>query len=290
LVWLFESLAGFIIFMQKKSMNHHVKGRIAAFLAGLSALLTLYASLRGIMNQKLYTDVAEAGTISSFLVTGSLAQDIILLPTTLLLLVLTIRFLGKPSLKILIMNLGLISFIFYGYGLYVIQDQYTDLYVMYLAIFGLSLYTMIYGLLAVRWDEASSTSLPKPLRASLAAFLLLIPLVLIPVWLTLIFPDILAHTPSDTYAVFILDLCIVFPALVIIAWLLFANRPAGNILGGVAIIKAFTICLSVAFGEWFQGFTGNLPLNTGMLAIFLPLTLVSLALVIWYFSQLKITP
>ncbi|MGC9471512.1 MAG: hypothetical protein ACP5D1_08205 [Bacteroidales bacterium] len=270
-------------------MIHHVKSRIAAFLTGLSALLALYASLRGILNQDLYTEVAEAGTISSFLVTGSLAQDIILLPTALLLLFLTIRFLWKPSLKILILNLGLISFIFYGYGLYVIQGQYTDLYVMYLAIFGLSLYTIIYGLLAIRWDETSSTTLSKPLRASLAAFLLLIPLVLIPVWLALIFPDIITHTPSDTYAVFILDLCVVFPALVIIAWLLFANRPAGNILGGLAIIKAFTICLSVAFGEWFQGFTGDQPINTGMLAIFLPLTLVSLAMVIWYFNQLKIT-
>jgi len=270
-------------------MIHQVKGRIAAFLAGLSALLTLYASLRGILNQSLYTEVAEAGTISSFLVTGSLAQDIILLPTALLLLVLTVRFLRKPSLKTLILNLGLISFIFYGYGLYVIQGQYTDLYVIYLAIFGLSLYAMIYGLLAVRWDEASSTTLSKQLKASLAAFLLLIPLVLIPVWLMLIFPDINAHIPSDTYAVFILDLCIVFPALVIIAWLLFTNRPSGNILGGVAIIKAFTICLSVAFGEWYQGFTGDLPLNTGMIAIFLPLTLLSLALVIWYYSQLRIT-
>lgn len=269
-------------------MVHQKTARISAISGFLLALTASYASLRGILDKELYTEVAEAGTISSFLVTGSVAQDWIILPTALALAILSLLFVFRPGVKKLILNLGLVSFLFYGYGLYVLQGQYTSIYILYLTIFGLSVWCMIYGLISFDWKAAQISRLSKSLRISLAVFLLLIPLVLVPVWLILILSDIAARTPADTYIVFVLDLCIVFPFLLIVVWFLFRNHPAGNILGGVAILKAFTVCLSVAFGEWYQSFAGELPLNKEMLSIFLPLSLISLLLVVMYFREFTV--
>jgi len=112
-------------------------------------------------------------------------------------------------------------------------------------------------------------------------------LVLVPIWLALIIPDIEKHIPSDTYAVFVLDLGVVFPALGIIAAQLWQNKPFGNILAGVALFKALTISLSVAFGEWFNPYYGGFQANYTGIAIFTGLTVVSFVFIVLYMLNLN---
>jgi len=68
------------------------------------------------------------------------------------------------------------------------------------------------------------------------------------------------HIPQDTYGVFVLDLGIVFPAIAITATMLIRGKPFGNILAGVILMKAFTVCLAWGFAEWYGRFTGKLSL------------------------------
>lgn len=253
----------------------------------LIALLAGYASFRGVFDQGLYRDLLPAGSITEFLVRGSVAQDIVTLPLGLALFVLALVFLKKPGLKVFVALLGLNGYFFYGYGLYAIQGQYTSLYPAYLAIFGLSLYGFIAGLTSFHDATIQGTELPKVLRALIGVFLLLIPLVLVPVWLGRMGVDVSRHAPGETYGVFILDLCVVFPALVIIAVMLFKNSPFGGILAGIALMKVLTICLSVAFGEWFVARAGGMPPNYGMIGIFGALTLFSFVLGSFYLRRIK---
>jgi len=71
---------------------------------------------------------------------------------------------------------------------------------------------------------------------------------------------------------------------------LLRNKPYGNILAGVALLKALTITLSVAFGEWFQAFYGSRQPDYGMIVIFSVLTIVSLVLLVFYLIKLKTNP
>lgn len=263
------------------------KSRLTAIMTLTLSFLALYASFAGVLDKNLYTDVLKAGTISIFLVSGSIAQDIISIPTSLVLLILSLIFLKHQNYKTFITILGLTGYLFYGYGLYVMQGQYTSIYLVYLAIFGLSLYSMIFGLTSFRPDSIKYCYLPQALRKLISIFLITIVLVLVPIWLTLITSDISKHMPSDTYAVFILDLGVVFPAFGIIATLLLRNKPFGNILAGVALFKAFTVCLSVAFGEWFQAFYAGFRPNLGGIAIFSVLTIFSCVFIGIYMLNLK---
>lgn len=263
------------------------KSRLTAIMTLILSFLALYASLAGVLDKNLYTDVFLTGSLSKSLISGSLAQDTISIPLSLILAVLSLVFLKHPGYKTFIAIPGLTGYFFYGYGLYAMQGQYTSIYFIYLAVFGLSIYSMIWGLTSFEPEVVKQSRLSGALRMSIGIFLMVILLVLIPVWLLRIIPDIAKHIPGDTYAVFILDLCVVFPAFGIIAAQLLWNKPFGNILAGVALFKTLTICLSVAFGEWFVPLRNGLQVDYGMIAIFSALTLFSFALIVLCMFNLK---
>lgn len=263
------------------------KGRQTAAMTLVVSLLALFAALSGLLNKNIYADVLKAGTISEFLVSGSLAQDIIAVPLGLLLAGLSLAFLKSPGYKTFISILGVTGFFFYGYGLYSIQGQYTSIYPVYLAVFGLSLYSLIWGLTGFEPEPVKKYRLPGALRITIGIFLLAVVLALVPRWLSLMYMDIAMHVPGETYGVFVLDLSLVFPALVIIAFQLWRNRPYGNILAGVALYKVLTVCLSVAFGEWFNPVYRGAQANYAGIYIFTGLTAGSLVLTVLYLINLK---
>ncbi|MBC2728339.1 hypothetical protein [Desulfosporosinus sp.] len=251
------------------------------------SLMALYASLLGVLDETLYKDVFLAGSLAEKLIAGSMAQDIISIPASLILAFLSLSFMKHHGEKTFIALLGLAGYFLYGYGLYTIQGQYSTLYLVYLGIFGLSLYSLIFGLLSFEPESVKYYQLPRSLQTAISIFMILILIVLVPLWIIFINADIAKHIPRDTYAVFLLDLCVVFPAFGIIIYQLLRNKPFGNILAGVALFKAGTLCLSVAFGEWFGPHYGGYEANSFNITLFGVLTAVSLVLTILYIRKLR---
>lgn len=263
------------------------KSRITAIMTLILSVLAMFASLAGIFIESIYKDVLSAGTITKLLLVGSVAQDIISILLALLLALLSVLFLKRPGYKTFITIIGLTGYFFYGYGLYVIQGQYTSIYLIYLAIFSLSIYSIVFGLLSFTPELIIKTSIPKVLRMSISIFLYSIVLMLGLVWLLRITPDISRHVPQDTYGVFILDLGIVFPAITIAATKFIRSKPFGNILAGVALIKVFTVCLSWGFAELYVRLYGSIQGGYDMLAIPTVLTTISLIFFVLYINKLK---
>ena len=233
----------------KESFNIN-RSRMTAGMTLVLSFLVLYACLAGILDKSIYEDVLSTGTITKFLLAGSVSQDMIFIPLALLLALFSILYLKRNGIKTFITILGLTGNFFYGYGLYSMQGQYTTLYLIYLTIFGLSIYSIIFGLLSFTPEFAVIASLPRTLRICTSIFLYSIVIMLGLVWLIRIIPDIARHIPQDIYGVFVLDLGIVFPAIAITATMLIQSKPFGNILAGVVLVKVFTVCLSWGFGEW----------------------------------------
>jgi len=263
------------------------RSRITAIMTLILSVLALFASLGGIFIESIYNDVLSAGTITKFLLIGSMAQDIISIPLALLLALLSVLFLKHPGYKAFITIIGLTGYFFYGYGLYVMQGQYTSIYLIYLVIFSLSVYSMVFGLLSFTPELIIKSSIPKALRISISIFLYIIVLMLGLVWLLRITPDISRHIPQDTYGVFILDLGIVFPAITITATKFIRSKPFGNILAGVVLMKAFTVCLSWGFGELYGRLCGSIQGGYDMLVIPTVLTTISLVFFVLYIIKLK---
>ena len=152
----------------------------------------------------------------------------------------------------------------------------------------LMLLAVLLVLCSFRREAVEQSFLLKAVRRGIALYFIAVVLVLTPIWLMLMMGDVEKRAPGDTYAVFLLDLCIVFPAFAIISAMLLRNRPYGNLLSGVALVKGATICLSVGFGEWFVAFRGGFPPNYGMLGLFGGLGVVSLALLLGYWKGVRI--
>lgn len=269
-------------------MNDLIKSsRIATVLLLPVSLLALVVALWSVLDPAIYAATLVTGNINEFLRMGSIAQDLVTIPLAALLGILAIRQLIKPNLQVFITMLGLAGYLFYAYGLYVMQAQYTSLYAAYLLIFGLSLYGLITGLASFNSVDLLHTTLPRAIRIAIAIFLAAILIVLVPVWLMLMLPAIAQHQPPDTYAVFVLDLAIVFPALGVVTVMLLRRIAIGNLFAGVALFKAFTVCLSVAFSEWYSPMVRGTETNVGGLMIFGILTVVSGVLYGWYLRGLR---
>lgn len=262
------------------------RSRITAIMTLILSILAVSASTMGVIDKSLYNDLLITGTISKTLLIGSIAQDIISIPLGLILAILSIVFLKNRGYKTFIAVLGLAWYFFYAYGLYVIQGEYTSIYLVYMAIFALSIYSMIWGLLSFSHELVAEIRLPGALRISIVVFLSIILFILVPGWLLRIVPDIAKHIPGDTYGVFLLDLCVVFPALGQIIAMLFKKKPFGNILAGVALIKTLSLCLSWSFSEWFSPIYGGFEIHYDMAIISSTLTVISFILVIPYMFKL----
>lgn len=262
------------------------RSRLTAIMALFVSLLSLYAAIAGTVDKSIYEDVLETGLLPETGLLAPFSQDLISIPAGIILALLAIAFFKKNCHKIFIAILGLTSYFFYGYGFYVIQGLYTSLYLLYLAIFALATYAIIWGLVSFKQDEVKRVDLNNGVRRAIAIFLSMIIIVLVPVWLIRISPDIQNHIPGKTFGVFVLDLGIIFPAFGIIIYKLFKKEAFAYILAGIALIKTFTLCLSVALGEIFMPRYG-FEADTGMIAIFSMLTAFSLLLGILHMMKLK---
>ena len=264
------------------------KSRLATLLAFILAVFSLYSSSYSLLDGNIYHNAIETGVFSAKLLPGDISQNLVNIPASVLLAVLAIRFLRRLEMKNFIAILGLTMYFFYAFGLLAISGTFTSLYFIYLVIFGFSVYSLIYGFSAFRMNELSRELLPGYLRGRIAYYLILVVLVFSVIW----FPQLIPHVNNNTrpawYAVFVLDLCVVLPALAITAFLLLRKSVAGQIYAGVALVLSFVQILSELLGELMAPHF-NLPLNPAMIGVYGTVVLLSLIFGILYFSKLDLS-
>lgn len=266
-----------------KSEPAELKG--TSILLMLTSLLALFASLTGILSSGTYRELIPAKAITEYLILGSVVQDIITVPVAIALFILSFVYIRGGDRRVLTAMAGLVSYIFYGYALFSIQGQYTSLYLIYLVIFGSSAFGLMF-IVPKLIRMSCRTEVSGGLRKGIAGFLLLILAVLAPVWILRMQPDIANRAPGELYGVFVLDLALVFPAFGIIAFNLIRNNAAIDLLTGAALVKVFTLCLSVGLGEFIKPSFG-FPQDMAMTGIFITLTAVSAILSVLIFRKLK---
>lgn len=101
------------------------------------ALLSLIAAMMGVANPGLYSQV-----VSTEMMPGVLSQDLMTIAASIVVFFLTVRIKEEDSNKQMVI-LGIIIYLFYGYGIFVIERIYNVLYFVYMAISGLSFYSAI---------------------------------------------------------------------------------------------------------------------------------------------------
>lgn len=247
------------------------------WLSALTVVLAAAASGIGLAHPSIYRDPAV-------LLPQDRGTDLVtlLVMTPLLALATVASRGGSPAGRLL--WLGVLGYMAYAYGMYALGVRWNELFLVYVASFGVSLYALILGFLgtdAARIREAAAGRIP---RRATAGYLLVVAVVVAGVWLADEIPALLRRTPppslvdmqTPTNIVHVFDLAIVLPAIVVAAVMLLRNRAWGYVLSGVLLVKV------AAIGGWVLAMSGfmagaGFPVPLPYLAFFAALTAGSVA-------------
>jgi hypothetical protein len=180
-------------------------------------------------------------------VAQAIAQDAVTLVLGIPLLVAGIVLTRKGSLRGRLLLTGTLGYFVYTYTSYVFLAAYNPLFLLYVALFSMTLFAFILamkdlnpGVIAGRFSERFP-------RRGVAIFMIILAAFLTMAWLGRIVPALIAGTPPfglESYTTLViqaLDLGIIVPASALSAVLLWRRRPWGYALGAVVLVKGLTM-------------------------------------------------
>lgn len=182
------------------------------------------------------------GLIPASLVPGAYGQDVVTVLAGAVLLASTVAAGRGPRRELI--ELGLVGYLAYADGIFTIERMYNPLYLGYLAVFALAVWTIA---LAVHGTPGGA-GVPRPwARFVCAVGALLQPLVFVPLWIVALVPLMAERRQIDSlYSVYILDLGFVMPAFLVTAVLLLRRRPSGALLAPPMFVLGAVLIGSLA--------------------------------------------
>src|SRR5215211_5522715 len=224
----------------------------------------------------------------------ALAQDIanlvVVAPAWLILAVLALR----GSLRWYLSWLGVLTFTVYNYVIYTFSIPFGPLFLLWVAIFGMSLYALIGGIASVHHGAVESYFTNIRAIKVVAWFLIITAILFTFLWLSEDVPALLSGTRPQslvdmalpTNPVHILDLAFFLPAILLIGVLLLKRKPLGYTLAPSAIIFPILTGIPILITPVVQSMRGEAaawsvvgPIGT--------LTVLSIGLLVWLLSTMR---
>jgi hypothetical protein len=150
--------------------------------------------------------------------------------------------------------IGALAYLTYNAALLVYATPFNELFLAYVALMGLSVWSLVSALL----DPQPLLVLHGLPARGIAAFIFTVVVLNALAWLRFVVPDLgedppgfLAGTGLTTNPIYVQDLAIWLPALAIVAVLLFRRRPSGIFLAGAGLIFWVIEAIGVAVDQWF---------------------------------------
>lgn len=246
------------------------------------ALLCLVAALIGVSNPGIYDKV-----ITPEVMPGVLSQDVVTIVAAIVLLALAMATKETDAVRPIVIW-GIIGFLFYAYGVYAFERVYNMLYLLYMVILALSFYTLIYGVACIRPEILPAVRLSNLARRVSIGVSLFIPLMFNILWITSLLPMLRSGTkPEFFYSIYILDLCFIMPAYVIMAVLMIKKRGLGFLLAPAMFVLGVILLFPVGIGELLKPIY-NLPVDTAGLKLYLGLSLFFLVVALFHLKNMRI--
>lgn len=223
--------------------------KTAALLTAIIILLCIVAAAGGFFGE-LYRD--EEWIENAFYGTD-LVTLFVVVPMMIAALVQSL----KGSERARLVWMGLLGYTAYNYAFYLFGAQFNALFLVYAALFSLSIYALVLVVQATDIKALSRHFDAHAPRKLVAAFLVLVSLPLgifeLSQCIGYLFTGKLPEAPP---LIFALDLSIIVPTTALAAVLLWQRRPWGYVLGAIMLVKAFTyglgLVLSTAFVAGFS--------------------------------------
>lgn len=241
-------------------MVKHAK--IVTWLVGLIALLALVAAGVGVFWQgsdPRASFVTQRGQTVSIQNSGlykydsvlsasqGIAQDVVTLVMGIPLLLLSLGLFRRNSLRGKLLLAGTLAYFLYTYLSYAMLMAYNSLFLLYVALYSLSLFAFIFTLRSIEVGELPQHFSNRLPRKSIAAFLFLTAAFLLLAWLGRIGPSILGSEPpvglesATTLVIQALDLGLIVPFSFLGGYLLLKGNAWGYLIASVLLFKVFTL-------------------------------------------------
>lgn len=249
------------------------------------ALLTAIAAGIGLLNPSIYDAV-----VSPAIRPGVFTQDLLAAALSLVLFGLALSGPRYPLRKRVVAH-GILGFLFYAYGIYAIERIYTGLYPLYLAIFGLSLFALIYSIATVPRSAADRLTVRPAVRYLGAGYGLFIAVMFTIIWTGHLIPLLQTADRIDAmYSIYIIDLSFVMPAFVIAALLALRRHPVGLMGIPALFVLGFGILSPLALAEITKPVRYGLPRDMGGFWLYAILSIVFLVSAGVYLGAMRTRP
>ncbi|SEP03567.1 hypothetical protein SAMN04487948_111100 [Halogranum amylolyticum] len=211
----------------------------------LTLLLTVVAAGVGLFVPEFYRD-------AEVLLPQLYGQDLLTLVVAVPILVGALYYADQGSLRGYVVWLGVTGYLLYTYASYALLTAFNELYLVYVALFGLTLFTLIGGVVRIDPTDLKEALDGHPVRGYVAFQALVAGLVAL-MWLAEVGPASLAGTRPPSIAettlpvpvIQSLDLGVVVPSFALSAALLWKQRAWGYVFTGVLLVKGTTLGLAV---------------------------------------------
>ena len=176
-----------------------------------------------------------------------IGQDVVTLAIGVPLLIAALLLTRKGSLRGRLLLTGVFGYFLYTYAAMSFLTAFNPLYLVYVALFSLSLFGFILGLKETNPDEVVSHVRERFPRRTIAVYFIVVAAFLSFAWLGLVVPPMFKGTPpaglesAITMVIQSLDLGVIVPTALITAILLLQKRPWGYALATVVLLKVLTM-------------------------------------------------
>lgn len=169
----------------------------------------------------------------------------------------------RGSLSHHIVWLGLLFYLAYSYAIYLIGWQENRFFLVYVLVVLVSAAALLDGLARVD-SEAVQPAVEGFRTRGLGWFLVLIGVAFIGLWLSDVGPSVFGGRPpahlgpgGTPYAVYVLDLTVALPVVIVTGVMLIRRHPMAVVLGGVVLVKITTLFTALWLGVLAQLLTGQ---------------------------------
>ncbi|MDS0301008.1 hypothetical protein NDI76_19885 [Halogeometricum sp. S1BR25-6] len=214
-------------------------------LSTITLLLTVLATVVGLFVPEFYRD-------AEVLLPQLYGQDLLTLIAAVPVLAGALYYAYRGSIRGYIVWLGVTGYLLYTYASYALLTAFNELYLVYVALFALTLFTLIGGVARIDPTDLKEALDGHPIRGYVA-FQAFVAVLVALMWLAEVGPASLAGTRPPSIAettlpvpvIQSLDLGIVVPSFALSAVFLWKRRAWGYVFTAVLLVKGTTLGLAV---------------------------------------------
>jgi len=222
----------------------------------LIAILATVTTLSGLFWNGLYSkETVSMGA-------QAMGQDLVTFLVAIPLLLVSLHLVNRKSLKGQMIWMGSIFYFLYTYASLSFLATYNQLFLVYVAIFSLSLYTFLYALLSLDVKAIRNRIIPGKTTTVAGIFIILMAVMLAFMWLSMILGSLLSGSAPavlETYTTLViqaLDLGVLVPAAIITGVLLLKDRAWGYVLMSLLIVKISLLGTAILSMIYFMAQNG----------------------------------